>query len=101
MFVYIEFKTALSTGIFGAKSVVLSIEAVVRGDKIERMTAWYDEAAVVVNLQSLSEKTQFDIEQMIWAKHDKLVLEKHLQLVKTADECSSPSHVKWINGGSR
>jgi hypothetical protein len=100
VFVYLDFETELATGLFGAKKVVLSIEAIVRGDKIERMTGWYDELAVVVNLQTLSEKTQFDIAQKVWAKVDQLNLKRTLQLVNSSHDTSA-AYVDWINGGSR
>lgn len=85
---------------FDGKPRVLDIEARVRGDKIERMTAWYDGIAEFVNLKCLSEKTQFEIEQQVWKIADEKLRRRSDLLFEVGAE-GNREYVKWINRGSR
>lgn len=103
MFINFEHQTRVM-GVDG-KSMILDIEATVRKDTIERMTAWYDEQAMFVNLQNLSEAEQALIKEKIWAEVERQEAEIEKRSKdrsdKIFDEYASESYVRWINGGSR
>lgn len=98
MTVYLEFTTNVIA--LDGKPMVLDIEAKVCGDKIVSMKAWYNEVAGEFNLQILSEKLQFELEQQVWAKADEKFKRRSELLFSVMAE-GNLEYVNWINRGSQ